>query len=415
MKTLNTKQKFKDTPAGRIPVDWECNRFKTYIKIKHGFAFKSKFFANSGEYIVLTPGNFFEGGGFKPRGTLDRFYLGEFPNEYILRKGDLIVAMTEQAEGLLGSPAWIEQSEKYLHNQRLGLVEVKDNRKSLKEFLYFTLSLPHTRRQISISAGGTKVKHTSPNKIGAVWVAFPPISEQKEIAKILSTWDQFIRLQEELIREKEERKRGLMQQLLTGKRRLPGFEGEWKEKRIADVFSERAETNRDELPLLSITAGRGVIPRDQVEKQDTSNSDKSRYKRISPGDIGYNTMRMWQGVSALSGLEGIISPAYTVVVPGPTLCAEFVKHYFKFPENVHLFFRYSQGLVNDTLNCKFKHFRLIRMRFPEKAEQEAIASILNQSDEEIAVEASKLNELKEQKRGLMQKLLTGQIRVRVGV
>jgi len=94
------------------------------MKAEHGFAFKSEYFSDSGEFVVLTPGNFHEAGGFKARPDKDRFYDGKFSERYLLNREDLIVAMTEQGEGLLGSSALIPESGKYLHNQRLGLVRL---------------------------------------------------------------------------------------------------------------------------------------------------------------------------------------------------------------------------------------------------------------------------------------------------
>src|SRR5450759_3920355 len=96
------------------------------LHIKHGFAFKSKFFSGIGKYVVLTPGNFNEEGGFRLRLEKDRFYSGDISDGYILEEGDLIIAMTEQGPGLLGSPAIIPIGDKYLHNQRLGLIDRLD-------------------------------------------------------------------------------------------------------------------------------------------------------------------------------------------------------------------------------------------------------------------------------------------------
>ena len=99
-----------------------------------------------------------------------------------------------------------------------------------------------------------------------------------------------------------------MQNLLTGKKRLKGFSGDWKEYQLGQMFAERNERNNDGLALLSIGQN-GVYPQEDSIKKDTSNSDKSKYKKICIGDIGYNTMRMWQGRSALSNLEGIVNSA----------------------------------------------------------------------------------------------------------
>ncbi|MFO4987002.1 hypothetical protein RCK87_24985, partial [Salmonella enterica subsp. enterica serovar 1,4,[5],12:i:-] len=94
-----------------------------------------------------------------------------------------------------------------------------------------------------------------------------------------------------------------------------------------------------------------------LERRDTSAEDKSNYKVIRKGDIGYNTMRMWQGVFGLSAHDGIVSPAYTVVTPDRSrILGEFASHLFRHPRVVHTFRRYSQGLVDDTLLLKYPHF-----------------------------------------------------------
>jgi type I restriction enzyme S subunit len=157
----------------------------------------------------------------------------------------------------------------------------------------------------------------------------------------------------------------------------------------------------------------GVYPQTESNKKDSSNEDKSKYKRICPGDIGYNTMRMWQGRSALSALEGIVSPAYTIVTPKENASAVFFAYLFKTETLVHLFFRKSQGLVSDTLNCNFKDFKIVKVETPPSiGEQHAIAKFLDQANNEMKGYEQKLATLQLQKKVLMQKLLTGEIRVK---
>lgn len=155
----------------------------------------------------------------------------------------------------------------------------------------------------------------------------------------------------------------------------------------------------------------GVYPQTDSNKRDISNADKSKYKRIVPGDIGYNTMRMWQGRSALSSLEGIVSPAYTILVPKNNVNPYYFSILFKTSKLTNLFWRNSQGLVEDTLNCKYKDFSKIKYQVPSFEEQNAIAEILKTAEKEIQLEKQKLEELKEQKKGLMQQLLTGKVRL----
>jgi type I restriction enzyme S subunit len=242
-------------------------------------------------------------------------------------------------------------------------------------------------------------------------VLLPPKKEQNRLSELFTTWDTAIEKQSELIEKLKLRKRALMQQLLTGKKCLPGFCGEWKEVKLGDVFDERNETNRDDLPLLSITGDKGVIYQSDSDKRDISNDDKSKYKRICPNDIGYNTMRMWQGRSALSELEGIVSPAYTIVTPRESINVKFMSMLIQQPRVVYDFWTHSQGLVSDTLNCKYPDFCQVKVRIPTKQEQTAIASVLVKADKEIELAKDKLASLQSQKRGLMQQLLTGKKRV----
>ncbi|MDO8282356.1 MAG: restriction endonuclease subunit S [Thermodesulfovibrionia bacterium] len=167
------------------------------IKIKHGFAFKGELFSSEGDYVVLTPGNFHETGGFKFDPSKAKFYSGEIPSDYICNQGDLIVAMTEQAEGLLGSSAIVPEDNRFLHNQRIGLVTVDSNEID-KLFLYHLLNTKSVRRQLSSSSSGSKVKHTSPDRIYDVIVSLPSLPTQQKIAAVLSALDAKIELNQRI-------------------------------------------------------------------------------------------------------------------------------------------------------------------------------------------------------------------------
>ncbi len=162
------------------------------IHIKHGFAFLGEHFSDQGKYILLTPGNFYEKGGFKSRPEKDRYYIGTFPNDYLLKKDDLIIAMTEQGPGLLGSSAFIPEDNKYLHNQRLGLVEEIKKDIFDKKYLYHLFNSRGVRSHIYGSATGTKVRHTAPVRIYKVNVLVPDVVKQKEISSIIENYSQLI-------------------------------------------------------------------------------------------------------------------------------------------------------------------------------------------------------------------------------
>jgi len=172
---------------------WTTTKLGEKIRVKHGFPFKSEYFAEKGDYVVLTPGNFYEAGGFKRNAEKDKCYSHTFPKDYLLNECDLIVAMTEQAEGLLGSTAKIPYDGKFLHNQRLGLITSTNGELDL-DFAFHLFKTKTVREQIRLSSSGSKVKHTSPDRIYDVQVKLPPLPDQQKIAKVLSTLDAKIEL-----------------------------------------------------------------------------------------------------------------------------------------------------------------------------------------------------------------------------
>lgn len=189
--------------------------------IKHGFAFKSEFFTSEGNHVVLTPGNFYEAGGYRDRGEKQKYYSGGIPRGFILDKGDLLVAMTEQAAGLLGSPILVPDSNKFLHNQRLGLVTKKPGVPWTNEFFFHVFNTKAVRKEIHDSASGVKVRHTSPTKIGEVVVSFPTaISEQQAVVSRLADLREETQRLESIYRRKlaalDELKKSLLHQAFNG-------------------------------------------------------------------------------------------------------------------------------------------------------------------------------------------------------
>jgi type I restriction enzyme, S subunit len=281
-------------------------------------------------------------------------------------------------------------------------------------FLAYALDSQKTaiRRMVTLAGHGTGRLETE--SLASLSILVPPIHEQRAIVSLLRVVDGYLEKVVQLLGLKRSLKSVLMQQLLTGKRRNPRYASQqWEPYRLGKLFAERLERNRPDLPLLSITADRGVIPRREVDRRDSSSDDKSAYKRIAPGDIGYNTMRMWQGVSALSSLEGIVSPAYSVCVPrGDLIDGEFAAHLFKLPAVIQMFFRYSQGLVDDTLALKFPNFAKVTVTVPQVDQQRWIAYVLNTLDRQIRLLQEQLDLWRLQKSTLTAKLLGGLVRVR---
>ena len=162
---------------------WVEQPLSALVEIKHGFAFKSEHFTSKGKYVLLTPGNFYEEGGYRDRAEKQKFYVGEIPDGYILDRGDFLIAMTEQAAGLLGSSIIVPEDNKFLHNQRLGRVSIKPGVSWCHRFFFHAFKTKSFRKAVHDGASGVKVRHTSPNKLGLVKVRYPlSISEQEQVA-----------------------------------------------------------------------------------------------------------------------------------------------------------------------------------------------------------------------------------------
>lgn len=290
------------------------------------------------------------------------------------------------------------------------VLTVTDTSKCWYEFLYYYLQgIPLAKW---CNSGLVPVINTK--TVLSQMVFLPPLPEQQKIAAILSTQDKVIELKEKLLAQKQQQKKYLMQQLLTGKKRLPGFCEKWTRKQLGELFENRVEINRSDLGLLAITSARGILPRGCLDLKDNSSEDKSKYLRICPGDIGYNTMRMWQGVSAYSEYEGIVSPAYTILAPMEGVYSRYFAYLFKTQSVIFSFYRFSQGLVDDTRNLKYENFKKISVSIPSKvAEQRAIVQILSTADHEIDLLQKSIEAEKQKKKALMQLLLTGKVSVRI--
>ena len=173
---------------------WKSMCLGEYFKIKHGWAFKGKFFAEEGKYILLTPGNFNPEGGIKLKGDKEKYYAGDFPKEFLLASGDFLVVMTDLTQNapILGSAAFVKENDRFLHNQRLGKIVDLDETKINRLFLYYLFNSSSVRNQIKATATGATVKHTAPDRIYSVTVNLPPLPTQHKIAAVLSTYDDLI-------------------------------------------------------------------------------------------------------------------------------------------------------------------------------------------------------------------------------
>lgn len=391
-----------------VPKGWKKRDLHKLITIKHGFAFKSEYFSNDGQYVLLTPGSFNESGGFRNQGHKTKFYNGPIPNGYLLSKGDLLLAMTEQAEGLLGSPLFVPEDNKYLHNQRLGLVEINCTDNICSDFLYLFFNHADSRKQITEQSTGTKVKHTSPDRLCSVIGLIPPLLEQKKIAQILSTWDKAISVTENLFANSQQQKKALMQQLLTGKKRLLDengvrFSGEWKQEvnlRSIINISKGVQINKNTLSengQFPVING-GIAPSGFTSEFNTDeNTITISEGGNSCGYVAFQKKSFWCG-------------GHCYAVRNTALHLSFTFHLLKYNELKIMGLRVGSGLPN----IQKKALEAFTVSFPvTSVEQQKIAAVLSAADAEISTLEKKLACLRDEKKALMQQLLTGKRRVKV--
>ena len=268
-------------------------------------------------------------------------------------------------------------------------------------------------------AQGTKQQNLSTDIVGAFPICFPSLQEQKQMAEILTTQDKVIELKEILLAEKQRLKKYLMQQLLTGKKRLPGFDGEWRSVKLSEVLFERKEKNANQdHRICSVAVQKGVV--DQIEHLgrsyaavDTSNYGVAHYGDIiytkSPtGDFPYGIIKQSQMDENVA-----VSPLYGIYEP---ICYEL--GYL-----LHTYFGYAQNCINyltpivqkgakNTINITNDVFVSKKLYLPmNEAEQKALASIFMAADKEMELLTKSIEQEKQKKRALMQLLLTGIVRV----
>ncbi len=238
----------------------------------------------------------------------------------------------------------------------------------------------------------------------------PSLAEQHSIASFFTTLDAQISASTSRLASLKQIKAASLQAMFpqegetVPKLRFKGFEGEWEKVKLGELFSERLERS-DIGEMLSVTMNNGIIKAADNGRFDNSSEDKSNYKVVKVGDIAYNTMRMWQGACGCSLYIGIVSPAYTVVVPNDGVYSSFFAYYFKTQSMINLFRLNSQGLTKDTWNLKYNVFKLIELLSPNNiAEQRAIASYFTNLDRQITLQSQRLEKLKQIKAACLDKM-----------
>lgn len=376
-----SKDGYKQSPLGLIPDDWEVKRLgEVCTHFKSGITITSKKIQEKGQYAV------YGGNGF--RGYTDMY---THDGEYILigRQG-----------ALCGNICFVT-GRNYVSEHAIAVQTSQDIIWLKYKLIFWDLN----RFSESSAQPGLSVE-----KLIRFQLSIPPLAEQRKIAEVLSTWDKAIELQTAIIDKLTLRKKGLMQQLLTGKKRLKGFSEPFCYIKAGEVFRSSSIKGAGTEELLSATQENGVVPRRLLEGRVTmpaGNTDN--FKLVEKGDFVIS-LRSFQGGIEYSEYQGIVSPAYIVLKPKLHIDDSFYKYYFKSSDFIgHLAIAVIG--IRDGRQISYDDFCFVKIPFPSLEEQCAISEILVLNDREIEKEKQKLEALKQQKKGLMQQLLTGKKRI----
>lgn len=286
---------------------------------------------------------------------------------------------------------------------------------NMTEWFYYYFNqrelTPYLTRQ---GAGRYKLTKEALSKLPCI---LPSYIEQGAIVKLLATWDKAIHSTEALITQRELRKKWLMQQLLTGKKRIKGFQDEWQYLRFNEIYSPiRRRAGTERFHILSVTKD-GIVSQAEYFNKEIASDDTSQYLVIKKGDMVMSGLNFWMGsIDVLTEYEiGMVSPAYkTFEICNSQISADFMRHFVR----SHIMLR---ALVGSSVtgasivrrNMDKETLEEWSFHLPSKKEQEVISKVITNADTEITFLKSKLTLLFKQKKWLMQQLLTGKKRLKI--
>ena len=325
-------------------------------------------------------------------------------------------AVVMAAVGELGLTAIT--TEKVILNQQLhAFVCSKDVH---NEFLAYYLS---SQKPYMLSiAGKTTIPYLNKANCESVPVLLPVLKEQKKIAKILQTWDRAIATTEKLIEASKQQKKALMQQLLTGKKRFPGFEGEWEEVSLSSLCRRVTDKNHGESDnVVTISAQQGLIKQEEYFKKSVASEVLDNYFILRHGQFAYN--KSYSNGYPMGAIKRL-NRYECAVVTTLYICFEVGNEYQTSPEFLEHYF--EAGLLNrglkrvaaeggrahGLLNVKPLDFMSLELAIPCVDEQKTIATVISAAGKSIDFFEAKLIQLKQEKKSLMQQLLTGKRRVK---
>ena len=408
---------------GEIPVDWSLIRFKDKWK-----NVKEVAGASSEEYerLALTLNGVIK----RPKDDSEGLQPKAFDGYQILRENNFVFKMIDLQNvstsrvGLspytgLVSPAYIRFAPK------------ADGQYS-KFAYYFLMSIYYNCVYKNLGGNGVR-SALNASDMGSFYIPWPDEHTQVAIAEFIDAQmvkvDALIANVQTQIEKLKAYKQSLITEVVTkgldpavpmkdsGVEWLGSVPEKWAVHRIANLYSERSENGRADLPILTVSINTGVSDYEvaDADKDRVFNrmEDRSKYKRVCPGDLTYNMMRAWQGAFGAVRVDGMVSPAYVVAKPKNPgqIDSRYIEALLRTPSAIEEMHRYSRGIVDFRLRLYWPEFRSIHICLPPIEEQTQIADYIDekskQIDKLIAIKQKKIDKLNEYKKSLIYEYVTG--------
>lgn len=394
-----------------VPKGWLHKTVGDICHFVNGNGFKSSEWDNKGLPIIRIQ---------NLNGSADfNYFNGEIKEKWLVNTGDILFAWAGTKGVSFGAKRWL--GPQGVLNQHIFRVEPLVDVD--KEWLY--LALLKVTQRVEEMAHGFKATllHVQKGDITDQVINIPPLPEQNKIAQILSTWDQAIATTERLLDLARQQKKALMQQLLTGKKRFPGFEGAWKAVKLGSVFSRVTTRNDGQSEnVVTISGQQGLIRQDEYFNRTVASETLDNYFLLKKGQFAYNkSYSIGYPMGAIKRLNRYDNGVVTTLYICFELAAEgkadsnFFEHYFEsgllnrgLTQIAH-----EGGRAHGLLNVKPSDFFDLKVPLPALDEQVQIAATLTAANQEIEALQSQLDSLKQEKKALMQVLLTGKRRVQL--
>ena len=396
---------YKESELGFIPNEWTVQKLENCVSIKSGDSPVKFNLKNTGKYPYIKVEDLNNSSKYQ---YLSRQYSDD--NKCLVNERSIV--FPKRGAAILNNKIRISLVPIQMDSNLMALLPKEKIINT--EYLYYKL-IHEKLYKIADTSTIPQInnKHINPYKI-----ALPSLKEQKAIADCLSSWDRAIELQRELILSKEARKKSLAQQLLTGKRRLPGFTNEWKEEPYGKLLSQvKRKENWEDNHLYHLISVRrrsgGIFHRDSLYGHQIAVKELMKVKK---GDFLISKMQILHGASSIVKKEFenfYVSGSYIIlnVRDLKKLSPDYLGFYSKQKIFYHQTYISSYGVHIEKMTFDFKTFLKMNMMFPSIEEQNAIVKVLETADKELQLEKQKLANLQQQKKALMQQLLTGKVRL----